>query len=86
MCLETKFQPFLLINNRDMSEPLDVPVIHLTFHRLYIKAVLFQIMSLALTPVLVGEQVEKLPYMNVAWLLPAIVGSIVTAFKVKVPG
>ena len=43
-----------------------------------------QITSLSLTPVMVGERPENIPYMNIAWFIPAIIGSILTAAKVKV--
>ena len=33
---------------------------------------------------MVGERSENIPYMNIAWFIPAIIGSILTATKVKV--
>ena len=44
----------------------------------------FQIISLGLTPVIVGEQSNKVPYMNIAWLIPALIGQALTVLKVKV--
>ena len=48
------------------------------------KPIFLQITSLSLTPVMVGERPENIPYMNIAWFIPAIIGSILTAAKVKV--
>ena len=41
-------------------------------------------MSLSLTPLLVNESADRIPYMNIAWAVPAIMSFLLTASKVKV--
>ena len=40
--------------------------------------------SLSLTPLFVNESPDRIPYMNIAWAVPAIIGFLLTALKVKV--